>query len=101
ASLIQKIEGKLSPVTSAIFVLNPKPAAPPKLVCPKTIMAGETLNLGVVSSVSGAALYSIHVSAPDGTERAWLNATKTAADGTLAHSIPFALNDAPGEWKIT
>jgi hypothetical protein len=99
--LVQKIEGKLSPVTPGIFVLNTKPATPPKLTVPPAGRAGEALPVAIAASAPGAALYSIHVTAPDGSERPWLNATKASADGALSHAIPFALNDPPGLWKIS
>jgi len=98
---VQKIEGKLSPVAPGIFVLNTKAALPPKLTVPPTGRAGEALPVGIAAGAPGATLYSIHLTAPDGSERPWLNATKSSPDGALNHAIPFALNDPAGAWKIS
>jgi hypothetical protein len=98
------LQGTLDPITPVLFQVAPAAPEPPKLVIPASARIGETLEIKVArpeaENAKSGGVISVRVFAPDGTERRYHAATAYAADGTLNHTVPLALNEPAGTWKI-
>ena len=113
------LEGTLSPVTPAQFLVSSSAPQPPRLLVPSVARLNEVLEINVAGAVRAApasalpnpqpqapnlkpqaCLFSVRLFAPDGSERPYHSLTKFAADGALLHAVPLALNEPPGTWRI-
>jgi hypothetical protein len=97
---VQKIEGQLDPTLPSLLIVNAQPAQAPVVSAPATVQTGDAFEVSVKPNAKAAALYSMHVFAPDGVERTYHALTKHSADGVLTCSLRLALNEAPGNWKV-
>jgi hypothetical protein len=98
------IQGSLDPITPALFQIAAAVPEPPALVVPASVRIGETLEIKVsrpeTDNAKAGGVISVRVFAPDGTERRYHAVTRYAGDGTLTHTVPLAMNEPAGTWKI-
>lgn len=99
----ESVSGTLDPVTPTILALRDKNSPVPACSVPPSVAAGETLKIRVlpgVGAAKGPRVYGLRVKAPDGSELFHYGGAWLSADGSLSIEIPFALNDAAGEWTL-
>jgi hypothetical protein len=97
------LKGVLDPVAPSLYMLCSAPAPVLSVAVPESVRQAENLEIKLASpgGKDSASLFSVHVSGPDGVERAHYGGAQYAAGGACTHTLPFALNDPPGVWKIS
>ena len=85
----------------AILGLSAEPLAPPALAGPSSAHPGDTIRFSI-GSQSPAALRVFHIDILDPSGRAVLaySGNMLVAGGAAKKSLPLALNDQPGSWKV-
>ncbi|MBL8209665.1 MAG: beta-galactosidase [Bryobacterales bacterium] len=92
----------LDPYEPALYAVSDQPLPKLEVLGPAQARRGEMVTVGLRSgaSAAGTHVYGVAVMGPDGGLRGHYGSNVVARGGTAAVSIPFALNDAVGEWTI-
>ena len=102
----QKLDGTLDPSAPYIVALSPAPSAAPTLTLPAKAKPGEPVEIKISAAAGATApadprIFTLRVTAPDGTERPWYAATIAAPDGRATRTLVTAQNDLLGPWTVT
>jgi hypothetical protein len=100
----RELSVKADPYQPNIFALSPSALPGFTIDAPGSIARGSTALIGIrFSGPSPAAAQVLHVSVTDpaGRVATHYTANVVVTDGAAAHAVPFAVNDAPGDWRIS
>jgi hypothetical protein len=93
----------VDPYEPTLFALAPTQFPEFQISAPASGVRGQTMIVGMRLSRPSPAdqhVYRVQCAGPDGTAVQHYSGNVLAAGGTAAHSIPLAVNDAPGRWTV-
>jgi beta-galactosidase len=92
----------LKPNRATFFALSPQPIAAPRLKLRETaVERGTTVQATVsIPRSEGKHAVMIRATTPAGDNAEWLDTTLMVGSDSVALTLPFALNDPPGQWQI-
>ena len=92
---------KLRPNRGAVFAFLPNAAEAPRMTAPPSVRRGTAVDARVrVPHVDGARAIIVTLTAPDGRAADWVRSPIVVGNKAAAVTLPFAFNDALGEWKL-